>query len=119
VAPSCAYSHRRPARRRGQAVPCARAHAWRQAFAFRGSLPHPCTSWHAYAPVRARRQPERSTAALVFHRHASCAQKPTEAPPLTMLSSIESAHGRAVAFSVPPGARRRESPFGLHLRAPA
>jgi hypothetical protein len=45
-------------------------------------------------------------------------RKPTEAPPLTMLSSVESAQGRVVAFSVPPGARRRGFPFGIHTRGP-
>jgi hypothetical protein len=46
-------------------------------------------------------------------------RKPTKSPPLTMLSSIEGAQGRVVAFSIPPGARRRGSPFGIHTRAPA
>jgi hypothetical protein len=97
---------------------CACAHARRQGIAFRGSKPHPCTSWRAYAPVRARRQPECSTTALVFHHRVSCAQRPTKAPPLTVLSSVEFAQGRAVVFSVPSGAQRRGSPFGIHTREP-
>jgi hypothetical protein len=38
-------------------------------------------------------------------------RKPTKAPPLTMLSSVESAQGRIVTFSVPPRARRRGFPL--------
>jgi hypothetical protein len=45
-------------------------------------------------------------------------KKPTKAPPLTMLSSVESAQGRVVAFSVPPGAHRRGFPFGIRTREP-